>query len=79
MTVTWKKLRPFTRGMIGWCAVWIALGLYTGFPGFAYAQAVDIPSADVSTNALWLIGYGLIVSLVTSGITNLPPNFTTWQ
>lgn len=79
MTVTWKKLRPFTRGMIGWCAVWIALGLYTGFPGFAYAQAIDIPPATVSTNALWLIVYGLIVSLISSAIINLPPNFTPWQ
>lgn len=76
--MTWK-MRPFAKGMIGWCAVWLALGLYTGFPGFAYAQSVDIPSAEVSTNALWLIVYGLIVSLISSAIINLPPNFTPWQ
>lgn len=75
----WKNARNFTKGMIGWCAVWLALGLYTGFPGFAAAQAIDLPPSTVSTNALWLIVYGLIVTLITSGITNLPPNFTAWQ
>lgn len=75
----WTRTRTFTKGMIGWCAVWLALGFYTGFPGFAAAQAIDIPPATVSTNALWLIVYGLIVSLISSAIINLPPHFTTWQ
>jgi hypothetical protein len=55
-------------------ALWLAF-----WPMHALAQAIDLPPSTVSTNALWLIVYGLIVSLITSGITNLPPNFTTWQ
>lgn len=71
--------RLLTRRSIGWCAVWIALGGWLGFPAQVAAQGIEIPSDDVSTNALWLIVYGLIVSLISSGIINLPPEFTVWQ
>jgi hypothetical protein len=72
MTSIWKK--RLSLGYWTLMAVWLAF-----WPLHAFAQAIDIPPATVSTNALWLIVYGLIVSLITSGITNLPPNFTAWQ
>lgn len=73
------KMRTFTRGMIGWCAVWIALGLYTGFPGLAAAQGVDVPPVSVSTNDLWLIVYGTLVAIIVNALKQLPPHFTVWQ
>lgn len=72
MTSNWKK--PLSIGYWTLMALWLAF-----WPMHALAQAIDLPPSTVSTNALWLIVYGLIVSLITSGITNLPPNFTTWQ
>lgn len=73
------KMRTFTRGMIGWCAVWIALGLYTGFPGLAAAQGVEVPPVSVSTNDLWLIVYGTLVAIIVNALKQLPPHFTVWQ
>ncbi|MFT4039511.1 MAG: hypothetical protein QM692_15090 [Thermomicrobiales bacterium] len=79
MTSTWKRLRSFTKGMIGRCAVWLALGLYIGFPGLAMAQGVTIPAPTVATNDLWLVVYGLLTALVVNWLKQLPPNFTPWQ
>ena len=72
MTVKWKK-----RLSLGY---WTLLALWLAFwPLHVAAQAIDIPPATVSTNALWLIVYGLIVSLISSALINLPPTFTPWQ
>lgn len=62
-----------------WGAMVLALWSLAGIYSIASAQAIDIPPATVSTNALWLIVYGLIVSLISSAIINLPPTFTPWQ
>ena len=62
-----------------WGAMVLALWSLAGIYSIASAQAIDIPPATVSTNALWLIVYGLIVSLISSLIIKLPPNFTPWQ
>lgn len=79
MTATWKQMQRFTKGMIGWCAVWLALWAFTGFPSIALAQAVDLPPSTVSANDLWLVVYGILVALAVNALKQLPPDFTTWE